>query len=128
MPEGKHYIKLVEDIQASDYDLVIMGALGMGAVKDSLIGGVTERVVRRINTDTLVVRDLAPIEEHDGNILVGIDGSPESFFRFENRYPSRTDVEQTGRSRWGLRSISPLYRLQFRCQCAYGTCSEDFQI
>ena len=79
MPEGKHYIKLVEDIQESDYDLVIMGALGMGAVKDSLIGGVCERVVRRINTDTLVVRDLESIEAHDGNILVGIDGSPESF-------------------------------------------------
>ena len=79
MPEGKHYIKLVEDIKASDYDLVIMGALGMGAVKDSLIGGVCERVVRRINTDTLVVRDLEPLESHNGNILVGIDGSPESF-------------------------------------------------
>ena len=79
MPEGKHYIKLVEDIEESDYDLVIMGALGMGAVKDSLIGGVCERVVRRIHTDTLVVRDLDPIEAHDGNILVGIDGSPESF-------------------------------------------------
>ena len=79
MPEGKHYIKLVEDIEESDYDLVIMGALGMGAVKDSLIGGVCERVVRRIHTDTLVVRDLDSIEEHDGNILVGIDGSPESF-------------------------------------------------
>ena len=79
MPEGKHYIKLVEDIEESDYDLVIMGALGMGAVKDSLIGGVCERVVRRIHTDTLIVRDLDPIEEHNGNILVGIDGSPESF-------------------------------------------------
>ena len=80
MPEGKHYIKLVEDIKETDYDLVIMGALGMGAVKDSLIGGVCERVVRRINTDTLVVRNLEPIEEQSGNILVGIDGSPESFF------------------------------------------------
>ena len=79
MPEGKHYIELVKDIEESDYDLVIMGALGMGAVKDSLIGGVCERVVRRIHTDTLVVRDLDPIEAHDGNILVGIDGSPESF-------------------------------------------------
>ena len=66
MPEGKHYIKLVEDIQGGDYDLVILGALGMGAVKDSLIGGVCERVVRRINTDTLVVRDLEPIEESEG--------------------------------------------------------------
>ena len=79
MPEGKHFIKLVEDIQEGDYDLVIMGALGMGAVKDSLIGGVCERVVRRINTDTLIVRDLESIEESKGNILVGIDGSPESF-------------------------------------------------
>ncbi len=79
MPEGKHFIKLVEDIQEGDYDLVIMGALGMGAVKDSLIGGVCERVVRRINTDTLIVRDLESIEERKGNILVGIDGSPESF-------------------------------------------------
>ena len=79
MPEGKHFIKLVEDIQESDYDLVIMGALGMGAVKDSLIGGVCERVIRRIETDTLVVRDLEPMERNQGNILVGIDGSPESF-------------------------------------------------
>ena len=79
MPEVKHFIKLVEDIQESDYDLVIMGALGMGAVKDSLIGGVCERVVRRINTDTLIVRNLEPIAEQPGNILVGIDGSPESF-------------------------------------------------
>ena len=57
MPEGKHFIKLVEDIHDSDYDLVIMGALGMGAVKDSLLGGVVERVVRRIQTDALVVRN-----------------------------------------------------------------------
>jgi len=79
MPEGKHFIKLAEDIQTSDYDLVIMGALGMGAVKDSLLGSVCERVVRRTQTDTLVVRNIKPIEEQTGNIVVGIDGSPESF-------------------------------------------------
>ena len=38
-----------------------------------------ERVIRRITTDTLVVRNLEPIQEQTGNILVGIDGSPESF-------------------------------------------------
>ncbi len=79
MPEGKHFIKLVEDIQDNDYDLVIIGALGMGAVKDSLIGGVCERVTRRVKTDTLIVRNLEPVDEQSGNILVGIDGSPESF-------------------------------------------------
>src|SRR5438067_7327843 len=30
--DGKHYKVLVEDIAQSDYDLVIMGALGIGAV------------------------------------------------------------------------------------------------
>ena len=79
MPEGKHFIKLVEDIRECDYDLVIMGALGMGAVKDSLLGGVVERVVRRIQTDTLVVRNTEQILDQPGHILVGIDGSPESF-------------------------------------------------
>ena len=79
MPEGKHFIRLVEDIQGGDYDLVIMGALGLGVVKDSLLGGVCERVTRRVTTDTLVMRNIEPIAEQTGNILVGIDGSPESF-------------------------------------------------
>ncbi|MBI2014821.1 MAG: universal stress protein, partial [Candidatus Rokubacteria bacterium] len=35
MIDGKHYKVLIDDCAASDYDLVIMGALGMGAVKDS---------------------------------------------------------------------------------------------
>ena len=35
MIDGKHYKVLIEDTLASDYDLVVMGALGMGAVKDS---------------------------------------------------------------------------------------------
>ena len=37
---------MVRDIKESNYDLVIMGALGLGAIKDSLIGTVAERVVR----------------------------------------------------------------------------------
>ena len=42
MIDGKHYKVLIEDTLASDYDLVVMGALGMGAVKDSQLGSVTE--------------------------------------------------------------------------------------
>ena len=76
--DGKHYQVLIEDIRGSDYDLVVIGALGMGAVKDSLIGSVCERVVRRIRTDTLVVKSLAPLNGGGGAILVGIDGSPFS--------------------------------------------------
>src|ERR671931_2385275 len=78
--DGKHYKPLVDEIRASRYDLVIIGALGMGAVKDSLIGSVCERVVRRVTTDTLVVKDIRPWEEQQtGAIVVGIDGSPQSF-------------------------------------------------
>src|SRR6195256_1194257 len=52
MMDGKHYKALIEDCVASDYDLVVMGALGMGAVKDSQLGSVTERFVRRVTRDT----------------------------------------------------------------------------
>ncbi|MFQ5917603.1 MAG: universal stress protein, partial [Candidatus Binatia bacterium] len=54
--EGKNYRVLVEDIRSSGYDLVIIGALGIGAVESSTIGSVCERVVRRIRTDVLVVK------------------------------------------------------------------------
>ena len=57
MMDGKHYKALIDDTLASDYDLVIMGALGMGAVKDSQLGSVTERFVRRVTRDTLIVRN-----------------------------------------------------------------------
>lgn len=77
--DGKHYKVLADDITQSDYDLVIMGALGIGAVKDSLIGSVCERVVRRVQRDVLVVKHLeAPMACGD-SIVVGIDGSPQCF-------------------------------------------------
>jgi len=91
MYDGKNFKIIVKDIQESDYDLVVMGALGLGAVKDSLIGTVCERVCRRVKTDTLVVKNTAPIDEqmepggdgvghvNGGGIVVAIDGSPESF-------------------------------------------------
>src|SRR5881398_3539393 len=75
----KHYKVLVEDCLASDYDLVVMGALGMGAVKDSQLGSVTERFVRKVPKDTLVVRNADPLKDTQGAIVVGLDGSPQSF-------------------------------------------------
>lgn len=94
MIDGKNYKVLVNDINNSDYDLVIMGALGLGAVKDSVLGSVTERVVRRTKTDMLVIKNTSPAAEqlngktsgevknihgNGGNIVVAVDGSPESF-------------------------------------------------
>src|SRR5437773_1864324 len=79
MVDGKHYKVLVEDCLAADYDLVVMGALGMGAVKDSQLGSVTERFVRKVSKDTLVVRNADPLRDAEGAIVVGLDGSPQSF-------------------------------------------------
>jgi nucleotide-binding universal stress UspA family protein len=78
--DGRTFQPLVDDIRSSQYDLVIIGALGMGAVKDSMLGSVCERIVRRVNTDMLVVKDVRPWEEQQaGSIVVGVDGSPQSF-------------------------------------------------
>ena len=55
--EGRNWKVLAEDINTNAYDLVIMGALGVGAVKDSVIGSNTERVVRRVrNSDMLIIK------------------------------------------------------------------------
>lgn len=80
MYDGKNWRVIVKDIEDSDYDLVILGALGLGAVRDSVLGSVCERVTRRVRTDTLVVKQLEDGDANpDGAIVVGIDGSPESF-------------------------------------------------
>ncbi len=76
--DGRHYKMLIQDARESDYDLVVMGALGMGAVKDSQLGSVTERVVRRVTTDVLVVKSPDP-DPPEAAIVVGLDGSPQSF-------------------------------------------------
>ena len=75
--EGKNWKRLVEDIGAAKPDLVVMGALGLGAVEASQLGSVCERVARRIDRDLLVVKrtEAAP----EGAIVVAIDGSSQSY-------------------------------------------------
>ncbi len=76
--EGRNWKAIAEDISKNGYDLTIMGALGVGAVKDSLIGSNTERVIRRIrNSDMFVVKDTKPM--NGGKIVVAVDGSHYSF-------------------------------------------------
>ncbi len=81
MMDGKHSAEIVKDVAAVDTDLIVLGALGMGRTRDSQIGSVCERVTRHAQRDVLVVKRLP---EGDGGpasdtILVGIDGSPQSF-------------------------------------------------
>jgi nucleotide-binding universal stress UspA family protein/rubrerythrin len=75
--EGKNFKVIVEDVNDNDFDLVVIGAMGMAAVKDTVLGTVTERVVRRLtHADTLIVKDLdrSPFE----HIVVAVDGSAKS--------------------------------------------------
>jgi nucleotide-binding universal stress UspA family protein len=81
MMDGKHSSEIVADVNANDYDLVVLGVLGLGRVRDSSVGSVCERVARRSNKDVLIVKHLPTADataERD-TILVGIDGSPQSF-------------------------------------------------
>ncbi len=76
--EGRNWKVLAEDINTNNYDLTIMGGLGVGAVKDSVVGSNTERVLRRVrNSDMFIVKDLKPM--NGGKIVVAVDGSPYSF-------------------------------------------------
>jgi nucleotide-binding universal stress UspA family protein len=73
--EGKNYLEIVRELEGGAYDLVILGALGLGVTEASRIGSVCERVVRRTRTDVLVVRDSGAIASR---IVVAVDGSPNS--------------------------------------------------
>ena len=59
------------------YDLVAIGAHGLGRQPLSQLGGVVARSLRGIERDVLVVRDDAPLQ--GGRYLVCVDGSSYSF-------------------------------------------------
>ncbi|WP_275099049.1 universal stress protein [Sedimenticola hydrogenitrophicus] len=76
--EGKNYRELARETNCGRYDLLVMGALGLGAVKGSRLGTVCQRVSRRSRIDTLIVKQ-PERTLGDGPIVVGIDGSPKSY-------------------------------------------------
>ena len=80
MMDGKHHIEILKDLAGSEHDLVVIGAVGIGRARDSVIGSVCERVARQANRDVWVVKHIPePGEAERDTILVGMDGSPQSF-------------------------------------------------
>ena len=77
-PEGKNYRRLVEAAANGEFDLLAMGALGLGAVPGAAIGTVCERVARRAPIDVLVIRD-PDCRIGEGPLVVGLDGSRRAF-------------------------------------------------
>jgi nucleotide-binding universal stress UspA family protein len=77
-PEGRNYEELVRAIRDLPAELAVLGAQGQGAVGQSLLGSVTERVLLAPGSaDVMVVR--APWMGNEGPVVVGVDGSPESY-------------------------------------------------
>ncbi|MDX1622917.1 MAG: universal stress protein [Gemmatimonadota bacterium] len=60
-----------------DYDLVVIGAHGLGRQPWSQLGGVVARTIRGVEKDVLVVRDEAPLR--GGRIQVCVDGSAYAY-------------------------------------------------
>lgn len=99
MIDGKHSTEILKDLaEAEDVDLVVLGAVGIGRTKDSQIGSVAARVARETTKDTWIVKHVPEAPRRNGNgnghhesaegderdtILVGVDGSPESFGALE---------------------------------------------
>jgi len=76
--EGKNYKSLVHEANNNQYDLLVMGSLGLGAIEGSIIGTVCERVTRRSLIDTLIIKQpRRSIKE--GPIVAAIDGSKQSY-------------------------------------------------
>lgn len=80
MMDGKHHAEILKDLAALRPDLVLIGALGIGRARDSVIGSVCERVARHSDRDVWVVKHVPEAGEAERDtILVGVDGSPQSF-------------------------------------------------
>ena len=59
------------------YDLLVMGAHGIGRQEFSQLGGVVARVLRKIEKDALIIRNDRPLQ--GGKMMVCIDGSAYSY-------------------------------------------------
>ncbi len=76
--EGKNYREMTREANSGKYDLLVMGALGLGAIEGSRIGTVCERVIRRTDIDTLVIKD-PQRDITEGPIVVAVDGSSRGY-------------------------------------------------
>jgi nucleotide-binding universal stress UspA family protein len=102
--EGIHFEQLAKDINRSPYDLVIMGAHGIGQVKHSQLGSVTARVARLITTDLLVMRQ--PERTLSGSYVVAVDGSAYSFVTLRK---ALTLAKEFGASVHVVSAFDPFY-------------------
>jgi nucleotide-binding universal stress UspA family protein len=76
-----------------DYDLVVMGAHGIGRQRYSQLGGVVTRSARGIEKDMLIVRDDRSLE--GGKFMVCVDGSAYSYKAMKSALELAREYEAT---------------------------------
>ena len=69
--EGRSYVGILRLAESMKIDLIVIGADGLGAVGNGLLGGTTTRVLQNAPCDVLITRS----SPHSGPILTGVDGS-----------------------------------------------------
>jgi nucleotide-binding universal stress UspA family protein len=72
--EGRSYTGILYLAKTHRCDLIALGADGLGAIGDGMLGGTTLRVLHNASCDVLVTRCAL----HKGAILTGVDGSDEA--------------------------------------------------
>ena len=85
MMDGKHSTEILRDVRSNGYDLVVLGALGIGRTRDAQIGSVCQRISKHLtDRDVWVVKHLPKKGDAERDtIVVGVDGSPQSFGALE---------------------------------------------
>jgi nucleotide-binding universal stress UspA family protein len=69
--EGRSFVGILHLAKSMKADLIVLGADGLGAVGNGLLGGTTTRVLQNAPCDVLIARQTPPA----GPILTGVDGS-----------------------------------------------------
>jgi len=72
--EGRSYIGILHLAKTRRCDLIALGADGLGAIGDGMLGGTTSRVLHNAPCDVFVAR----CASNGGPILTGVDGSREA--------------------------------------------------
>ncbi|MHC4582522.1 MAG: universal stress protein, partial [Planctomycetota bacterium] len=72
--EGRSYTRILQIAETRRCNLICLGAHGLGARGDGMLGGTTTRVLQNAPCDVLVARR-AP---NSGTVVAGVDGSAEA--------------------------------------------------
>ena len=72
--EGRNYVEILRVAEEHDVELVVLGALGLGAGQGDLMGSTSTRVLSSARCDVLIARRMPAA----GKVITGIDGSKDA--------------------------------------------------